>query len=132
METIKKGEMVADHRRFTLEGDVNPENIQPKPEVEKATTKESFERQGAVLELIRRIDSIAESIAKLNFSLTSTSKEFDALYNSLPPEEQQVIRERLKIEDGESKKDLIGFIAGKKKEEHHPARTGPIGFVKKN
>ena len=42
METIKKGEMVADHRRFTLEGDVNPENIQPKPEGEKETNKKKF------------------------------------------------------------------------------------------
>ena len=121
-----------DRRRFTLEGDVNQENIRPEPEVKKEETGESFEKQGAILELLKRIDSVAESIARLNLDLARTSKEFDALFYSLPPEEQRVIKERLKIEDNvASGRDSIGFIAGKKKG-RHPDRPTPIGFVKKN
>lgn len=133
METTKKEGVIIDHRRFTLEGDINSENVRPESEQEpqKVVTQESFEKQGVVLELLRRIDGIAESIAKLNTDLAKTSKEFDALYNSLPPEEQKTIKERLKIDSTELGKDLIGFVAGKKKEEHHPARPSQIGFVKK-
>ncbi len=132
METKKLEGGIVDRRRFNKDGEVISENIPPDLPVEKKDSKESFEKQGAVLELLKRIDNIAESIAKLNFNLSQTSKEFDALFYSLPPEEQKVIKERLKIEDHtESGRDRIGFISGKKKEEHHPARPSPIGFVKK-
>ena len=122
--------MVTDRRRFTKEGDSVPENIKPEPETSPAENKESFARQGEIIELMRRIDGMFEAVGKLNNELSSALVEFDGLYQTLPPEEQRAIENRVNKQEPFSR-DLIGFISGKKRDEHHHARPSQIGFVKK-
>lgn len=114
----REGEIV-DRRRFTPDGNVNPdykkrEDAQGgETKAEASNSREGFEKQAVVIGLMRKINELGREISGLEGRISAMAAEFYALFDSLTPEEQHAIRERVNAESPREK-DRIGFLGGKK------------------